>query len=81
MNLAKALTTLGDSRGAISNYAAIVQMYPDFAVAHCQLGSLYLEDGRIEQAVRHLKRAIALKPDYAEAHRQLGVALGKTNNH
>ncbi len=44
-------------------------------VAHMQLGTAFLRQGRIEPAVAELTESIRLAPSYVEAHNNLGNAL------
>ena len=52
-----------------------VQLAPQDAEAHSNLGLTLKELGRLEEAEASLRQAIALKPDYAEAHNNLGITL------
>jgi tetratricopeptide (TPR) repeat protein len=52
-----------------------VQLRPDFAVAHVNLGSALKDQGKLDEAVACYRRALQLKPHVAEAHNNLGVAL------
>jgi tetratricopeptide (TPR) repeat protein len=36
-----------------------------------------MQDGKLEDAVRHYEEALRFKPDFAEAHCNLGIALGR----
>jgi protein O-GlcNAc transferase len=40
-----------------------------------QLGNALAAQGRVDQAIVHYERALALMPDLAEAHNNLGIAL------
>ena len=51
-----------------------VELSPQDAQAHYNLGINYKELGKFEEAVKSYKEAIALKPDYAEAYNNLGSA-------
>jgi Flp pilus assembly protein TadD len=44
-------------------------------ITETNLASELQEQGRLEQAIAHYRRAIAIEPDYAPAHNNLGVAL------
>jgi tetratricopeptide (TPR) repeat protein len=48
---------------------------PDNSVAHEFLGSAYLSEGALNEAVDELEKAIRLAPAYAPLHRDLGGAL------
>ena len=49
--------------------------YPDFALAHNNLGNALSAERKNEEAISHFKMAIKLQPDYAAAHYNLGNAL------
>ena len=44
-------------------------------MAHLDLGIVYAEAGRNDEALRELKTAEALKPDDVSAHYRLGLSL------
>ena len=48
------------------------------AKAHFNLGTIYVQQGRIDLAESHLRRAISLKPDFAEAFANLGILYDNT---
>ena len=52
-----------------------VELAPQDAEAHFNLGVLLKEQARLEEAEASYAQAIALKPDYAEAHTNLGNTL------
>ena len=52
-----------------------VQLEPQDAEAHNNLGNTLKELGRLDEAEASYKKAIALKPDYAKAYNNLGVTL------
>jgi len=47
---------------------------PTYAVAHYNFGSLLLDEGKTEDAARHLRAATQIVPSYAEAWQNLGTA-------
>jgi protein O-mannosyl-transferase len=49
--------------------------YPDFALAHNNLGAALFLEKKNEEAVSHYKTANKLDPDYSPAHYNLGLAL------
>jgi len=54
--------------------------YPNFAIAHNNLGMALSAERKIEEAISHYKMAIKIKPDYAKAQNKQGgdlVAEGK----
>ena len=54
-----------------------VQLAPQDAEAHSNLGNTLQKLVKLDEAEASLRRAIALKPDYAEAHSNLGVTLNE----
>jgi tetratricopeptide (TPR) repeat protein len=53
----------------------VLEISPNDAEAHCNLGSTLQELGRLEDAEASYKKAIEIKPDLAEAHYNLGITL------
>ena len=60
---------------AIAHYRKALEIKPDFAEAHNNLGSALASRGQVDEAMVHYRQALKIKPDYAEAHNNLGVAL------
>ena len=52
-----------------------IEIDPDYAEAHGNLGNTLAEAGQFDQAIRHYHAALRLKPDLAEARRNLARAL------
>jgi Tfp pilus assembly protein PilF len=52
-----------------------IAIKPKYPIAHYNMGTLELQHGNLEAAMREFKLAIALHPDYSEAYNNLGVAL------
>ncbi len=52
-----------------------LQKNPTSFLAHCNLGTLLLNQGEAAAALPHLQEAVRLKPDMHEAHASLGKAL------
>ena len=48
---------------------------PNAWLAHNNLSTILLQEGRIEDAIWHYEQALRIKPDLAEAHYNLGNAL------
>ena len=55
----------------------VVEISPNDAAAHCNLGNTLKDLYRLEEAVVSYNKAIAIKPDLAEAHSNLGNTLKK----
>ena len=70
---AKACAAQGDASGAIVAYQAAVAYAPDFAEAHSNLGTLYLQSGRRDDALRAYETAIRVKPDLAPLYCNLAA--------
>jgi tetratricopeptide (TPR) repeat protein len=64
-----------DLERAIERYEVALERDPDDANAHNNLGHLYLNSGRLPDALRHFERAVRLQPEYAHARRNLAIAL------
>jgi tetratricopeptide (TPR) repeat protein len=60
---------------AIEAYHRALEIDPEHADAHLNLGRLLHEEGEISSAETHYRRALALRPDDATAAFNLGVAL------
>lgn len=54
-----------------------LQIKPDFAQAHNNLGNGYMQTGNLKEAMLCFSRAVSLAPDYADAHHNLANAYGK----
>ena len=57
-----------------------LELNPDFAEAHLQLGILLSEKGNYPEAISQFQRAIELAPSLADAHYRLGQALVHTGD-
>jgi tetratricopeptide (TPR) repeat protein len=67
--------------GVVAIAAALVAHSPAMradtmrAITETNYGAAFHEQGRLEEAVSHYRRAVAIRPDYAPAHNNLGQAL------
>jgi tetratricopeptide (TPR) repeat protein len=67
--------------GVAAGIAAVFTNWPVLsktmmrAVTENNLATAFQEDGRLEDAIAHYRRAIDLQPDYAPAYNNLGAAL------
>ena len=52
-----------------------LEIKPDFAAAHCNLGSVLRHLGQLDGMIECIRRALHINPDLAEAHGNLGDAL------
>jgi tetratricopeptide (TPR) repeat protein len=69
---AQLLDSKGDYEQSVPMYQRAVELYPDFVVAHYNLGIALGKLGRWEEAKESLTRAIKLKPDFAAAYTARG---------
>ena len=65
---------------AVACYHRALELKPDLAGAHNNLGIAFKDQGNLEKAVASYRRALELKPDYAEAQFNLGNALKDEGN-
>jgi tetratricopeptide (TPR) repeat protein len=63
---------------AISVYQRVLEMEPEHAAAHINLGTLYYNRQDFGLAEKHYRRAIEVDPRYALAHFDLGNVLDET---
>jgi hypothetical protein len=63
---------------AIAIYLTVLQLEPDHAAAHINLGTLYYNRQDFASAERHYRRAVAADPRYALAYFDLGNVLDET---
>lgn len=68
LNLAITQQFLNKLGEAEANLRESLRLYPDFAKAHFQLGSVLEDEGKLEPALVELKEAARLDPSYAEPH-------------
>ena len=73
--LAAARLGQGDTQGALEILEPLARSQPNWALAQLDLGLALGHDGRGQQAIDALRRAVALKPDLPQAWRALGDHL------
>ncbi len=56
-------------------YRDALEIDPQLAPAHCNLGEIQAGSGSINEAIDHYRQALRVDPDFARAHHLLGVAL------
>lgn len=67
-------TGCGVWRNSGTLWSRVVEVHPNLADAHCNLGNWLQSHGLLAEAMREYERAVDLRPAYAEAHNGLGVA-------
>lgn len=60
---------------AAASYRRAIELDPDFADAHCNLGTLHFNQGRRDLAKACYERALQADPDHLEANFNLGSLL------
>jgi len=65
----------GDIHGAIQCFERAIELAPDFAEAHTNLGMLLDQEGMTDEAERHYRQSLNLNPGYGETYMNLGVLL------
>ena len=60
---------------AIAHFQKALQINPDYADAHNNLGSALLRKGKVDEAITHYQKALQINPDFAEAQKNLSNAL------
>jgi tetratricopeptide (TPR) repeat protein len=64
----------GDKEASITDLKKAIQIFPTYLLALQQLGLLYVDIERDEQAIEPLKKAIQVYPKGAKSHLGLGMA-------
>jgi len=73
---AKKIALSGDIDGAIPAFIKVVEVNPYYALGHYGLGKAYLyKEGKLKEAVFHLKKAVECDRKLARGHFYLGLAL------
>lgn len=78
--LAGDLEKSGRFEEAAIHYRGIVELSPEYAEAHNNLGNALDRLGDSAEAESHFREALRLKPDFAFAHHNLGNALLHQNS-
>lgn len=65
----------GDLDAAVREFTRVVELAPNLAAAHVNLGAVYFEKKNYREAVPVLRKAVELDVNLAGAHGMLGAAL------
>lgn len=65
---------------AESLYRQLVERYPKQAEAYYKLGSLFLAQNNMTEAITQFKKAISIQTDHAKARNDLAIALAGQGN-
>ena len=66
---------LGHLADAVEAFSKSIELNPDYAEAHYNMGNVLQDRGKLGEALEAYNKAIAIKPDYAAAHNNKGNAL------
>jgi tetratricopeptide (TPR) repeat protein len=69
----------GIYRNSETVWTDTIKKNPSSWLAHNNLGMIFMNQGRLEDAVTHFKEAVLDKPDLAEAYYNCGIALLRLN--
>jgi len=64
----------GDQAGAVRTFQDCIAQFPDFEWPYGNLGSVYVEQGRIQEAKDILQKALAINPSYVNGWLHLATA-------
>ena len=67
-----ALAGGGNLAEALTHFQKALEIKPEYAEAHLNLGMALVNGGRTGEAIAHYQKALEIKPEYAEAHFNLG---------
>jgi tetratricopeptide (TPR) repeat protein len=70
-----ALSVAGKLDDAIAAYRTALQLRPDYALAHTNLGYALMLQGKIDEAIDQYRAALQANPHSAPAHTNLGSGL------
>ena len=73
-------TGSGNSARPRSTTASAIAADPGYPLAQFNLGNLYDEQGRTNEAFEHYRRALHLNPNYADAHFNLALLCERTGD-
>jgi tetratricopeptide (TPR) repeat protein len=77
-DVASELGAKGQTGAAIATWKQAIDVSPDDAKAHSNLGVLLESAGRIDEAVAQYQKAVEAEPDYPHGYTNLGVALARS---
>jgi tetratricopeptide (TPR) repeat protein len=62
---------------AIGHFQTAIQIQPDYADAHCNLGNTFLQQQNLREAVICFQEALSIDPNFEEVYYNLGTSLAK----
>jgi Tfp pilus assembly protein PilF len=72
---AQTIGRIPDWRDDVTLYSKTAEQSPGSAYIQSQLGTVYYEQGNLDEALNHYERAVAIDPNLALAQFNLGIAL------
>jgi Tfp pilus assembly protein PilF len=78
---ARSLVAKGNHQGAVDELLKAVAEYPEFVLAHSELGVQFQKLNQLEKSDEHLRIALKLKPGAYEPLASLGVVLVRMKKH
>ena len=66
---------LGQLEGSVKMFETAVNIKPDYAEAHKNLGITLRDMGQMNEALESLKKAISAEPNYVDAHYNLAITF------
>ena len=69
------MQSLGKLEEAEKNYRKVIELNPNFPMAHFNLGKTLKDQRKLEEAIASFKKAISLNPNFIEAYNNVGVAM------
>ena len=70
----------GNATESIAAFRRAIAIYPDYLMAHNDLGAQLLEQGQLDEAAAELRAAIKIDPKAANPQINLGIVLEQQNN-
>jgi hypothetical protein len=61
-------------------FTQALQVNPQSALAHNNMGFTFAEQGRLEEAITHYQQGLQVRPDFAYTHNNFGLALAHQGN-
>jgi predicted O-linked N-acetylglucosamine transferase (SPINDLY family) len=79
-NRVAALYELGRFKDAETAAKAAIEVHPNAAALHVNMGNVLLHSGKARPAVKSYRKALECDPSCAEAHLSLATLFGETNH-
>ena len=62
-------------------WSRVLEVDDESATGHVGLANVLFKQNRVDEAIEHARRAVAIAPGYAQAHNDLGVGLALQGRH